>query len=720
MSFDVERIYALLPAIYRSRDADQGYPLKGLLSLIAEQVSVIEEDLDQLYDDQFIETCAEWVVPYIGDLIGARGVYGLTPSTFSQRAQVANTIGYRRRKGTLAVIEDLATTVTGWNARAVEFFKLLATSQYMNHIRLENVMTPDMGEWEPLERLGTPFESSAHTADVRRIASGRGRYNIPNIGIFIWRIVSYPLTSSPVFSLGDGQRFLFNPLGINTQLYTRPLPEESVVHIAGPSNAPLPISRRVLDRYLKTYYGIDKSLHLRFKGAEVKTDKIQICDLSDDPSGSWANTPVKDKDWAIDPILGRIASKDIVSPEDEVCVSFHYGFSADMGGGEYSRIYSFTTEDRGCSALRVTKVQSPMCRTVDTIPGAHPDVQSAWSSISTADTCDIIEIVDSGTYRQMPVIALPVGRFIEIRAAEGCRPAFILNEDTIISGGEGSRISINGLLISGGTIRISGEIDRVTLKHCTLVPGLSLKIDGSPESPGIPSLIIESKDAEVVIDSCTIGRISAVEGARVKISNSIVDATSETGIAYSSEEGPDPLPGAVLDVVKNCTIIGKVRTVGMSLVSNTIFLAGLEAGDEWESPIWSDRRQEGCIRFSYLPPGSRVPRRYMCQPDLAERAGEDRLRAKAGLILPGPDEIAAAREAERVRVRPQMTSVRYGDPGYCQIGKICAVEIKTGAHDESEMGAFHDLYQPQRETNLRMRLEKYLRFGLEAGIFYES
>jgi hypothetical protein len=36
------------------------------------------------------------------------------------------------------------------------------------------------------------------------------------------------------------------------------------------------------------------------------------------------------------------------------------------------------------------------------------------------------------------------------------------------------------------------------------------------------------------------------------------------------------------------------------------------------------------------------------------------------------------------------------------------------------MGAFHDLYQPQRERNLRVRLDEYLRFGLEAGVFYET
>ena len=36
------------------------------------------------------------------------------------------------------------------------------------------------------------------------------------------------------------------------------------------------------------------------------------------------------------------------------------------------------------------------------------------------------------------------------------------------------------------------------------------------------------------------------------------------------------------------------------------------------------------------------------------------------------------------------------------------------------MGAYHRLYAPQREANLRTRLDEYLRFGLEAGILYAT
>src|SRR6266542_4760294 len=161
MSFDAERMYELLPAIYRIRDADRGEPLKALLSVIADQVGVLEEDLAQLYDDQFIETCAPWVAPYIGDLIGYRALHNVVPKIGSQRAEVAHTIGFRCRKGTASMLEQLARDVTGWPARAVEFFQRLEWTQYMNHVRSTSVRTPDLRDAERLELVGGPFDEAA-------------------------------------------------------------------------------------------------------------------------------------------------------------------------------------------------------------------------------------------------------------------------------------------------------------------------------------------------------------------------------------------------------------------------------------------------------------------------------------------------------------------------------------------------------------------------------
>ena len=246
MSFEVEQLYSLLPAVYRIRDAElaqqlkgllteaeaaelqslqgletlseeetkrlseledkrQRGPLKALLSVIAEQALVLEDDLEQLYDNLFIETCAEWVVPYIGELIGARGISAFPGASFTQRAFVANTMAYRRRKGTAAVLEQLARDVTDWDASVVEYFQHLATTQYLNHIRLENYAIAGLRNSALLETINTPFDSVTRTADVRRIESRRGKYNIRNVGIFLWRLADYSVKRS-LQTLSNGDR----------------------------------------------------------------------------------------------------------------------------------------------------------------------------------------------------------------------------------------------------------------------------------------------------------------------------------------------------------------------------------------------------------------------------------------------------------------------------------------------------------------------------------
>ena len=70
--YTADEIYRLLPAVYRVRDAEQGGVLRELVGIVADQVNALAESLDQMYDDQFIETCAEWVAPYDSDLIGCR------------------------------------------------------------------------------------------------------------------------------------------------------------------------------------------------------------------------------------------------------------------------------------------------------------------------------------------------------------------------------------------------------------------------------------------------------------------------------------------------------------------------------------------------------------------------------------------------------------------------------------------------------------------------
>ncbi|MCU1264367.1 MAG: hypothetical protein JWM21_685 [Acidobacteria bacterium] len=733
MSFDSEKLYSLLPAVYRIRDIElaeqldnlltpseqaelqllrssspltekqerrlevleekrQRGPLKALLSVIAEQSVVLADNLEQLYDDFFIETCAEWAVPYIGDLLGVRGISVFPGARFTERAFVANTMAYRRRKGTAAVLEQLARDVTGWDASVVEYFKLLATTQYMNHIRRENLSLSDIGNSHWLEFLNTPFDKLARTVDVRRIEPRRGKYNIPNIGIYLWRLGSYSVTNAPAFKLDSG-RYLFDALGKDIRVYNDPETEDEITHLALPINVPMPLERRILDRHLDTYYGPNKSLLVTVDGVDIPIAEssppgaalsVCICDLS-----GWTHRPAGKV--AIDPVLGRIAFP-VTSPPlpapTSVQVTYHYGFSAPMGAGEYDREESFP---------------SP---TVDIkVPAGQPTIQQAINQMSPAG--GVIAVTNSSVFFETPAIHLdlPKKREIELRAANEQRPVLALSGEFVVSGGDETDVTLNGFVIAG-VLRVpakdangnDNKLRTLRLRHCTLVPGDISALQGMGGSPPVtiparaaaPVLIVESKDTTIEIEQCIVGAIQANSGARVSIRNSIIDASQTDAVSYAGLSGDDP--GAPL-TIENSTVIGKVYTRTMKLASNTIFFSDLNPGDNWPAPVRAERLQQGCVRFCYVPPGSQLPRLFRCQPEA---------------------------DGDVARVRPVFTSQRYGDAAYCQLSTACAVEITTGADDQAEMGAFHDLYEPLREANLRAALKEYLRFGLEAGIFYAS
>jgi len=211
----------------------------------------------------------------------------------------------------------------------------------------------------------------------------------------------------------------------------------------------------------------------------------------------------------------------------------------------------------------------------------------------------------------------------------------------------------------------------------------------------------------VTIEHSILGSILVYENeaqeepVRISISDSIVDATNTERDALS-EEG-EGIAYAVLTITRS-TVFGRVCVHAIELAENSIF----------NGIITVARRQHGCIRFCYITPVSRTPRRYRCQPDLVEQAADAKLKKR----LASADEKKDYKGREQDRVRPRFNSTRYGKPTYCQLSPNCAVEIAHGADDESEMGVFHDLFQPQREANLRARLDDYTPAGMEAGIIY--
>jgi hypothetical protein len=200
------------------------------------------------------------------------------------------------------------------------------------------------------------------------------------------------------------------------------------------------------------------------------------------------------------------------------------------------------------------------------------------------------------------------------------------------------------------------------------------------------------------------------DGAEIAFSAAPKDRTTLTEMGLdgdslaiaSADSGDRAGPPTSLE---RTTVFGAVYVKELTLASEIIF----------DGLVWAERHQTGCVRFSFVPNGSRTPRRYRCQPDSALLKRAQELQRDSVSQLP-----AAERSLILTRVRPSFTSVQYGQPAYAQLSSGCAIEIRTGAEDGSEMGVWSYLKQPQREANLRASLEEYLRLGLEAGIFFAS
>jgi hypothetical protein len=476
-----ERLWSLVPAAYRAADspsADVPGPLRELLDRVGGQLAVVRASIDRLWEDQSIESCDSWVVPYLAELLATNVVPSMDAR--GQRLDVANTIYYRRRKGTVALLEQLAHDVTGYDARVIEFFRRMARTRHgldpqlgwpadeidpAGACRLQAAQrltglltrTPAGGTADLRHPLGasltgTAYDEFHHRADVRLGRGALGWYGISTVGFFLWRTVPLAVDrATPVPVAGCPGHYTFDPTGRLIPLFqagARGSGAYGEAWFPVPSwQLPLPLTEAMWEALTVARGG----------PAEYPDPEATLWpgSLAVRPTGS--GDPLDPAAVRVWPEAGRFHVMD--GPAD-VESSYHYGLFSRIGAGPYDR-RQLGLASAGTRA-DVTDPE-PVRRIAGGSAIALPGALGAGDG--TIVITDGLTSAAVGT--GVPITALTV------RAED--RERAVIRPDTadpwVFTGLPGGTLRLEGLLISGIDVVLRGDFDQVTISCCTLDPG---------------------------------------------------------------------------------------------------------------------------------------------------------------------------------------------------------------------------------------------------------
>jgi hypothetical protein len=583
-----DHLWSLIPAIYRSLDAgptpNANGPLRELINRIGAQAAVVRRSIDRLGENQSIELCDDWVIPYIGDLVATRLVSCLDAD--AQRIDVAKTIYYRRRAGTLGILEQLAADIATIDARCVEFFRRLGRTRHQFDpplsYQIENPVSGPIGftsgALEIAEGLvgpysGTPaggfadlrnryaasntgnaFDEFSYTADLRAPLESLGWYNIRNLGVFLWWLQAFPIAAATPVSGGGNPAtgvtpcFTFDPSGRDMPLFApslRAATSQTAEEFwgenwASPDEWVLPVAIRqslwnqlLLSGTPDLLYGNAFWVGLMAGGVSA---------------------PVPVSTVTIHPERGRF-SFPAGAPVGTITVNYSLGLLLAIGAGGYN--------DDILTDLTLPGVTA-------TVAGGAggPGLDPPLAAISTGSTDATLVIDDSLTYTgPTQTLTVPAGCTVAVKAQSGQRPVlrwttgiaaipatWTITGDGSAATGTPTILILEGLWLVGADIILTGTFDAVYLRMVTIDPGTAsppgtaasffqTAIDDQPLGPG--TLWIEGSVTNLTLERSITGPIRTRNGGVVitmNASDSVIQSIPTHAVTAATPMAAAPTP----------------------------------------------------------------------------------------------------------------------------------------------------------------------------------
>jgi hypothetical protein len=715
-----EKLWDWIPAIYRDLDglAARPHALRAIVQGIAEQVAVARRNIDRAWDNQSIEHCDDWSVPYIGDLVGTRLVPALNYR--ARRVDVARTIFYRRRSGTLHVLAELFTDMTGWDGVVVESFRRLGRTAHGldpqpravgRYTRTPMGAVADLRCVRGVELAHGPWDELSHTADLRQHRGHAGRYGIPKLNHHIYRMLAHQVVAPTPYSFTT-RRFTFDPSGRDTPLF---MPSTRVADVcrerhewdvAGPircrllGHAEYEITETVLAAVddvvpdapsmakLATFLGVRFRDEFRLRDTLASLDApllithiytLLASALTDDSAkaalvrdapafmiteGGPATQIPPERTSAGNLATWGASITDIDGKRLYVDpVRGRYWFAEDPPPAISAVAHYFYGFSGEVGAGTYDRREAVLTTVDGTFSGGGTIVPpDPWENAYTITDSKTYIVPDVAFFTDLTLQSASQQRpYLRRHAAEGTM--WVFGTDVV-----DAKLTLEGLWYGGGTLVLRGDYARVTIRHCTLDPG-GTRADDSVLLPA-PIVIMDHVDELIVEHSIIAGVVTSGTGtvASLILRDSIVQS--------SDPAAKINLPGAELTFERS-TIA--VETIGLRINASEIVA---------QRPIDVLDHQRGCVRYSVIAPLSHTPPVYHGSVE---------------------------------EVRPSyFVSQRFGDPGYHVLSETAPELLLRGAENGSEIGAYAKLTNPLKLDSLRAKVHEFLPFGRVAAFIREN
>ncbi len=578
----------------------------------------------------------------------------------------------------------------------------------MNHLRPHARATPDLRDGEALGWLTSrpPRSTTSRTpatsaASPRPVAGGRGRHNIPNVGIFLWRTDAVDSSASPLVApRRTAAGSASTPLGADAPLFGRAAhrgrhhPPRRAVRRAAAAGSALPVGAPRRPTTARVV-----SLLLERQAARGRPGRRAA-------GGRPDLRPVRRRAAA----PGRTSHPPARSPSTPCSAACT---SAPRWQPERARWRPTVRTGRPGRGRRLRTAARLRSRT-----RCEPVVRRRRSAAAAqrSRAGGTVAIGDSERYAGTPTITTTSARARRRRhrgvgrAADRTRARARRGAAVKLAMDPRTTVVLDGLLISGGPVVLeeSGDAEprTIMLRNCTLVPGQTAH-PGRPARAARPRQPDRARPLRRRAARAVRARPDRRRRRRVRRRDRLRDRRLRPAQRSPSAAGSDraarcarsaaspttssatALPtGGNLDL-HECTVHRRDPLPTSWTHPTRCSSPDLASGDPRKAAVWAQRRQVGCVRFSFCRVASRTGKRYRCAPD--------------------PD----APPDVQLATRPQFTSLRFGDPAYLQLTREHAGRDPSRRGRRERDGRDASAVRTAARGESPLRLDEYLRFGLK-------